>query len=102
MHSCAHPGDDAYTLADLAAELSLQTGRTIPYRNLPEAEYAAALVGAGVPDGMARMFAGWDTGAARGALFDNGHELSRLIGRPTTPLSAAVRDALMLVRKHAA
>lgn len=95
-------GDDAYTLADLAAELSLQTGRTIPYQNLPESEYAAALIGAGVPDAMARMFAGWDTGAAHGALFDNGHELSRLIGRPTTPLSIAVRDALALARKHAA
>ena len=95
-------GDDAYTLADLAAELSLQTGRTIPYRNLPEAEYAAALVGAGVPDAMARMFAGGDTGAAHGALLDNGHELSRLIGRPTTPLSVAVRDALVVARKHAA
>jgi NAD(P)H-dependent flavin oxidoreductase YrpB (nitropropane dioxygenase family)/uncharacterized protein YbjT (DUF2867 family) len=29
-------GDDAYTLADLAAEISRQTGRTIPYKDLPE------------------------------------------------------------------
>lgn len=87
-------GDAAYTLSDLAAELSRQTGRAIPYRNLPEGEYAAALVGAGVPDGMARMFAGWDTGVTKGALFDNGRQLSKLIGRPTTPLSTAVRDAL--------
>jgi NAD(P)H dehydrogenase (quinone) len=87
-------GDEAYTLSDLAAELSRQTGRTIPYRNLPEAEYAAALVGAGVPDGMARMIAGWDAAVALGALFDDGHQLSKLIGRPTTSLSVAIRDAL--------
>ena len=87
-------GDEAYTLSDLAAELSRQTGRAIPYRNLPEGEYAAALVNAGLPDGLARMIAGWDTGVAKGAVFDDGHQLSKLIGRPTTPLSTAVRDVL--------
>ena len=42
-------GDTAFTLAGLAAEVSRQAGRDIPYRNLPQADYAAALVGAGVP-----------------------------------------------------
>ena len=36
-------GDNAYTLSDLAAEISAQTGKNIPYRNIPEAAYAAAL-----------------------------------------------------------
>lgn len=35
-------GDDAYTLSDLAAEISAQTGKNIPYKNLSEADYAAA------------------------------------------------------------
>jgi len=87
-------GDEAWTLADLAAEISLQSGRGIPYKNLPEEEYAAALAGFGVPEGFARMIAGWDVGASRGALFDDGRQLSKLTGRPTTPLSAAVADAL--------
>jgi NAD(P)H dehydrogenase (quinone) len=87
-------GDDSYTLADLAAELSRQTGKTIPYRDLPEAEYAAALIGFGVPETMARAIAGWDVAASHGALFDDSRGLSALIGRPTTPLSAAVADAL--------
>lgn len=88
-------GDDAHTLADLAAEISRQTGKTVPYKNLPEAEYAAALVGFGLPEGLAKAIAGWDVaGASKGALFDDGRQLSRLIGRPTTPLSAAVADAL--------
>ncbi len=87
-------GDEAYRLSDLAAEISRQTGRAIPYRNLPEAEYAAALAGFGLPEDVARAIASWDVGASKGALFDDGHELSKLIGRPTTPLSASVAAAL--------
>ena len=59
-------GDEAYTLSELAAEISRQTGKTIPYKNLPEAEYAAALAGFGLPEGLARAIAGWDLGAAKG------------------------------------
>ena len=95
-------GDEAHTLADLAAELSRQTGRAIPYRDLPEADHAAALAGAGVPDVLARMIAGWDAAAAQGALFDDGRQLSALIGRPTTPLRSAVADALESARRQAA
>jgi NAD(P)H dehydrogenase (quinone) len=87
-------GDDAWTLADLAAEISRQTGRTIPYRDLPEAEYSAALAGFGLPAELAQAIAGWDTGASQDALYDDSRQLSRLIGRPTTPLPAAVADAL--------
>lgn len=86
--------DDAYTLADLAAEISRQTGRSIPYKNLPEADYAAALTAAGLPDWLAGAYASWDMGASQGALFDDGHQLSQLLGRPTTPLSKVVADAL--------
>jgi len=87
-------GDDAYTLFELAAETSRQTGRAISYRNLPEAEYAAALAGFGLPEALAQAIARWDVGASKGALFDNGRQLSALIGRPTTPLAVAVADAL--------
>lgn len=87
-------GDDAYTLTELAAELSRQTGKDIPYRNIPEADYAAALKGAGLPEGFAGAIASWDVGASQGALFDDGKQLSKLIGRPTTPLSASVAEAL--------
>jgi len=87
-------GDEAYTLSDLAAEISRQTGKEIPYKNLPEADYAAALVGFGLPAPMAQAYAGFDTGAAQGALFENSKELSRLIGHATTPLAVSVAAAL--------
>lgn len=87
-------GDDSYTLTELAAEISRQTGKDIPYRNLPVADYAAALAGFGIPEGFAHGLASWDADAAAGALFDDSRQLSRLIGRPTTPLSTAVAAAL--------
>ncbi|WP_033920050.1 SDR family oxidoreductase [Sphingomonas sp. 37zxx] len=87
-------GDEAYTLADLAAELSRQTGRNIPYVDMPENAYAQALVGAGLPQPMAAAFASYDTSAAGGALFDDGRQLSCLIGRPATSLSASIAQAL--------
>lgn len=90
-------GDDSYTLADLAAELSRQTGKDIPYRNLPEAEYAGILRGAGLPEGLASAIASWDVGASHGALHGKGKALSALIGRPTTPLTDAVTRALPIL-----
>ncbi|MBL7238312.1 NAD(P)H-binding protein [Novacetimonas hansenii] len=87
-------GDNAWTLSDLAVEISRQTGKDIPYRNLSEADYARALVGAGLPDGIAHAIAGWDIAASQGALFDDGRQLSALIGRPTTPLVQSVTVAL--------
>ena len=87
-------GDEAFTLADLAAEISRQSGKAIPYKNLPEADYAAALAGFGLPEGFAKALARYDAQASQDVLFDDSRTLSRLIGRPTTPLSAAVAEAL--------
>lgn len=87
-------GDTAYTLTDLAAEISRQTGKTIPYKNLSEAEYAKVLEGFGLAAPMAAAIANFDTGAAKGSLFDVGGQLSRLLGRATTSLSAVVAAAL--------
>lgn len=87
-------GDTGYTLAEFAAELSRQTGKNIPYNNLPEAEYNAILQGAGLPDWLADLLASSDASAAKGALFDDSHQLSQLIGRATTPLADSIKIAL--------
>ena len=87
-------GDEAWTLGDLAAEISRQTGKNIPYVNMPEAEYAAALASFGLPEPLAKAIAGWDVSASKGDLYDDTHTLSRLIGRPTTSLSQVVSEAL--------
>ncbi|TBV00066.1 NAD(P)-dependent oxidoreductase [Stutzerimonas kirkiae] len=87
-------GDQAWTLAELAREVSRQAGREIPYRNLSEADYRAALEQAGLPSGLAALLAESDVGASQGGLFDDGRQLSALIGRPSTPLSVSVARAL--------
>jgi len=87
-------GDTAYTLGEFAAEISRQSGKAINYVNLPEAEYKKALLGAGLPEFVAELLANSDTGVSKGALFDEGRQLSKLIGRPTTPLAEAVKAAL--------
>ncbi len=87
-------GDDAYTLAELAAELSRQSGRLIGYNDLPESDYRAMLVGAGLPQSLAELLSDCDAAAARGALFDESRQLGALIGRPTTPMPASLAAAL--------
>jgi NAD(P)H dehydrogenase (quinone) len=87
-------GDAAFTLSDFAAEISRQSGKAIGYVNLPEAEYKKALLGAGLPEFLAELLANSDTGVSKGALFDERRQLSKLIGRATTPLATAVKAAL--------
>ena len=85
-------GDEAYTLSDLAAEISKQTGKDIPYNNLPEADFAGVLVSVGLPKGFAKILADSDAKAAQGALYTDDKTLSKLIGRPTTPLATVVKN----------
>ncbi|WP_213955611.1 SDR family oxidoreductase [Variovorax sp. dw_954] len=87
-------GDSAYTLADLAAEIAKQSGKPVAYKSLSEAEHKAALLGFGLPGPIAAMLADSDVGASKGALFDDGGQLGKLIGRPTTPMLATVGAAL--------
>lgn len=87
-------GDDAYTLEALAVHLSDHAGKLVPYINMSEADYAAALIGAGLPEGLAHMLADSDRGAAEGGLFSTDRTLSRLIGRPTTPWHATITAVL--------
>ncbi|WP_455923178.1 SDR family oxidoreductase [Pseudomonas putida] len=87
-------GDTSYTLTELAAEISRQAGKTVPYNNLPEADYKAILVQVGLPEPIADLLANSDAAAAKGALFDDSKVLSGLIGRATTPVADAVAVAL--------
>lgn len=87
-------GDKAFTLEEFAAEISKQSGKAIPYVRLPEAEFKAIMLGAGLPEDLAELIATSNTAAADGALFDDGHTLSKLIGRPTTPFPETIADAL--------
>jgi NAD(P)H dehydrogenase (quinone) len=87
-------GDKPYTLSDLAAEVSRQSGKPVTYQNLPAAAYEKALLGFGLPPEIAAMLADSDAGAARGELTSDSADLRKLIGHPTKTLAAAVTVAL--------
>ena len=94
-------GDTSYTLTELAAEISRQSGKVVPYVNLPESDFKGALLGAGLPEGLAALLADSDAGAAKGGLFDDSHTLGQLIGRPTTALAPLVEAALQALKPAA-
>lgn len=87
-------GDSAWTLSELADKISALTGKTVVYQNLSEADFAATLKQAGLPDAIATMLADSDIGASKGGLFDDSHQLSRLIGRPTTSIDDSLKAIL--------
>ncbi|MCG8709105.1 SDR family oxidoreductase [Brenneria sp. 4F2] len=87
-------GDDSYTLSEFSAEIARQSGKEVSYVNLPQADFAAALKGAGLPDGLADVLADSDVGASKGALYDNSHTLSRLLGRATVTYQQVIADTL--------
>lgn len=87
-------GDESFTLAELAAEVSRQSGKPVKYVNLPEEEYARTLAGFGLPERMAQILADADMGLSRGELQGGAHHLRELIRRPTTRLSDAVAAGL--------
>lgn len=87
-------GDGAHSGADLAAAVGQAAGRELAYVSLPEADYARALAGFGLPEAFAAVLADSDARAGEGALFDDSGTLSRLIGRPTTPYVDTIRAAL--------
>ena len=87
-------GDESFTLSELATEVQTQSGRPVRYQNLPEAEYAALLGSFGLPKVLAEKLADADSKLKLGELHVTTGHLSRLIGRPTTSLSASIKAGL--------
>ncbi len=84
-------------MAELAAEISTQTGRDISYRDLPVEQYTQALISAGLPQPTAAVIADSDRGLARGELFVGSGHLRQLTGRPSTTLHEAIAAALAAI-----
>lgn len=87
-------GDSSWTMGEFAAELSRQSGKPVEYVNQTEAEYAKTLEGAGLPPPVAAMLANTSALSEEGELECNSGDLSRLSGRPTTPIAETIRAAL--------
>jgi NAD(P)H dehydrogenase (quinone) len=87
-------GDTAWSFEEFAAEVSRQTGRTIVHNSISAAEHRALLTSVGVPAPFADILVEVDDAISRGALADTPGDLSRLIGRPTTPIADTIAAAL--------
>jgi NAD(P)H dehydrogenase (quinone) len=87
-------GGEPFTLAELAAEISRQSGKPVTYTDLSPEKYAEMLVGVGLPAPFAEILADSDRAASEGALYVPRTDLENLLGRPATPLATAVRNAL--------
>ncbi|ADB35736.1 NmrA family protein [Kribbella flavida DSM 17836] len=87
-------GDAAWTYGEFAAELSRQSGKPVVHRTISRAENKAMLVSVGLPEGFADVLADVDEAISNGVLAGTPGDLSRLIGRPTTPLATSIADAL--------
>ncbi|MGV3707249.1 MAG: SDR family oxidoreductase [Gemmatimonas sp.] len=83
-------GDESYTMSQFADAVAKARGKAVTFNNLPQQEYQDLLAGFGLPLPVASMLAQSDDAASRGALYDDTRTLSKLIGRPTTPLSEFV------------
>lgn len=80
-------GDESFTLADLAAAVSTATGQDVAYVEVSPDQHEAILAAAGLPEAFAAIIADVDQGIRTGALEVEGHDLSTLLGRPTTTLA---------------
>ncbi len=86
--------DEAFTMADLAASVTARTGTSVEYRDLPEAELAAALEASGLPAPMATLVAEIDAWIRDGSAKIVTGDLHRLLGRTPDTMDEAVATAV--------
>ncbi len=87
-------GDQGFTLEEFAADIAIQSGKPITFQAMNGEDFTNLLIEAGLPEGFAAALADSEVHAQEGWLADDSATLSRLIGRPTTPLSASVKAVL--------
>ena len=87
-------GDESWTMDDFAAEVSRQAGKDVQYVNMSEEDYAASLVQVGLPEVVAKVVANSAHATSQDALHNDNRTLSKLTGRPTTPISETIGEAL--------
>ena len=87
-------GGQPFSMSELAEIVSAASGRTVAYTDLPVGACTSVLVGAGLPEPVAAVYADGDRGVADGELLVDGNDLEKLLERPATTPDEAVRAAL--------
>lgn len=86
-------GDVAWSLDELAADLTKVVGREVVARHVDAEAKSAALAGFGLDAGLVGFVVGVDLAIAAGELGVTNGELAGLIGRPTAPIVETLRAA---------
>ncbi len=84
-------GDHAWTHDELAQVVGRLLGRPVTHRRVPPEEHLAILQEAGLDDATAGFLVTMDANIRDGLLAPTPGVLSRIIGRPTTPLEDTLR-----------
>jgi NAD(P)H dehydrogenase (quinone) len=84
-------GDVAWTQGELAAAIGEVIGQDVSVLDVDAAKHREILTGAGLDEGSVSFVVATDGHIAEGHLADAPGTLSRLIGRPTTPLVDTLR-----------
>ena len=87
-------GDIAWDYSELASVLSTISGVDVAYRAVSPEEHAAILTAAGLDEGTIGFVVGLDANTRDGLLGVTTGDLSRLIGRATTPLAKGLAAAV--------
>ncbi|MBN9240521.1 MAG: NAD(P)-dependent oxidoreductase [Micrococcales bacterium 70-64] len=87
-------GDTAWDFAELASTVADISGKPVTLVALTPEEHTAALAAAGLDEGTAGFVVALDGNIRDGLLGHTPGDLSRLIGRPTTPLRDGLAAAL--------
>jgi len=87
-------GDEAWGFAEFAAEVARHSGKEIVYTPVSVQAYTGILTGAGLPEPVAAIFLSVAATIEKGELAVTTGDLSRLTGRPTTPIAESVAAAL--------
>ena len=87
-------GDQSWSMDEFAAEVGRQAGKPVAYVNQSESDYAKTLESVGLPPPVAAFLASTSYLSGFGELYSESKDLSTLSGRPTTPISDTIAEAL--------
>lgn len=81
-------GAKQYTVDEVAALASKATGKPLKVVHVPVDGLIQGMIGAGLPDGMARMFASFDAATAQGGLSGTSSDFKTLTGAEPSDFEA--------------
>jgi NAD(P)H dehydrogenase (quinone) len=87
-------GDSPWDVDELASTITAVSGIPVTVNQVSTEEHIAALRGFGLDEDTAGFVAALDANIAEGLLAESDGTLSRIIGRPTTPLGQYVGELL--------